>query len=382
MGGRHGSSLVEGFFFGDWYMRMAPARSLTTGTRRVWMTPRPTGVRSIRPRTVVAQRFVSVLGGLMLAAATLPAGVSSSAAPASNQAGANLIASATPEQGAAVLMQDNFFSPRDVTIATGRSVTWTNAGRRVHNAASTFPEIAFDGPFLGTNDTFTHSFTSTGIYHYDCVLHAGMSGTVTVITDGAPSAPVVERATPAVGSATVSWTATSSSGAPITGFIVRVETAIGVMVRDVGVPDPTARSWLVTGLRRGAAYRFRVAARNAAGASLFSDPSNIAITPRQPFVPRIGPATAGPAGGPRTATARWLPPLNNGGSPVTGYVLTALRMSATNTVIARTTSPRIPPTARSRVFRLPAGRYRFSARARNAVGSSAPSARSNLVPSR
>jgi plastocyanin len=381
MGGRHGSSLVEGFFFGDWFMRMAPGRSLTTGKRRVWTTPRPTGVWRIRPRTVVAQRVVSVLGGLMLAAATLPAGVPSSAAPAPNQASANLTASATPEQ-AAVLMQDNFFSPRDVTIATGGSVTWTNAGQRVHNAASAFPESAFDGPLLGANDAFTHSFTSTGIYHYDCVLHADMSGTVTVITDGAPSAPVVERATPAVGSAAVSWTATSSSGAPITGFIVRVETAIGVMVRDVGVPDPTARSLLVTGLRRGAAYRFRVAARNAVGASLFSDPSNIAITPRQPFVPRIGPATAGPAGGQRTATARWRPPLNNGGSPVTGYVLTALRMSATNTVIARTTSPRIPPTARSRVFRLPAGRYRFSARAWNAVGSGAPSARSNLVPAR
>jgi plastocyanin len=362
-------------------MLMAPARSLTTGKPCVWTTPRRTGVRRVRLRMVVAQRVVSVLGGLLLAAATLPAGVSSSAASAPKQASANLTASGAPEQ-AAVLMQDNLFSPRDVTIATGGSVTWTNAGQRVHNAASTFPESAFDGPFLGTNDTFTHSFTSTGIYHYDCVLHANMSGTVTVITEGAPSAPVVERATPAIGSATVSWTATSSSGAPITDFIVRVETAIGVMVRDLGVPDPTATSRLVTGLRRGIAYRFRVAARNAAGASLFSDPSNIVITPRQPFVPRIGAATAGPPGGPRTATARWRPPLNNGGAPVTGYVITALRMSTTNTVIARTTSPRIPRTARSRVFRLPAGRYRFSARAWNAVGSSAPSARSNLVPVR
>jgi hypothetical protein len=125
-----------------------------------------------------------------------------------------------------------------------------------------------------------------------------------------------------------------------------------------------------------------VQASNSVGNSPFSALSN-AVTPATvPGSPVIGNATPGAAGGALTATARWTPPAANGGAAITGYVVTALRMSATGTVLSRTNSPVLPATARSRSFTLPAGNYRFVAVAQNIVGSGPPSARSNLVAAR
>jgi hypothetical protein len=91
---------------------------------------------------------------------------------------------------------------------------------------------------------------------------------------------------------------------------------------------------------------------------------------------------AGAAGGAITATANWSAPANNGGTAITGYVVRALRMSANGTVLATTTSAVQPATARSLEMTLQAGNYRFTVQARNSVGNSAQSARSNLVVAR
>lgn len=101
-----------------------------------------------------------------------------------------------------------------------------------------------------------------------------------------------------------------------------------------------------------------------------------------PAKPRIGTASSGAAGGTVTAAARWAPPLSDGGMPVTGYVVTALRMGANGSVLGKTRSPLLPPSARSRSLTLLAGKYRFVVVARNAVGTSGLSARSNLVTAR
>jgi hypothetical protein len=101
-----------------------------------------------------------------------------------------------------------------------------------------------------------------------------------------------------------------------------------------------------------------------------------------PGAPVIGTAASGAVGGTVTATANWNAPTSNGGSAVTGYVVRALRMSSTGTVLATTTSAVQPGSARQLTMTLQTGNYRFTAQATTDAGSGAQSATSNQVAAR
>ncbi len=208
----------------------------------------------------------------------------------------------------------------------------------------------------------------------------------TVIT--APGAPSVGSATSGNASATLTWSAPASNGgSAVTGHQVRVVNSAGTQVGALRAAGANATSLTVTGLSNGTTYRLQVAATNSAGTGAFSALSN-AVTPSNgatvPGSPIIGVPVQGATGGSLTATARWTPPASTGGSAITGYQVTALRMSAADadaTVLSRTTSRVLGPLVRQRAFTLPAGNYRFEVVAINAVGTSLPSARSaNIVP--
>ncbi|WP_130014263.1 fibronectin type III domain-containing protein [Serinicoccus sediminis] len=103
---------------------------------------------------------------------------------------------------------------------------------------------------------------------------------------------------------------------------------------------------------------------------------------RRSHAPHCGTATSGAVGGAVTATAAWTPPTNNGGSPVTGYRVRALRIAADGSVLSTTTSTVQPATTRSLSMTLAAGSYRFTVQAINAIGAGPQSARSNQVQAR
>ena len=108
-------------------------------------------------------------------------------------------------------------------------------------------------------------------------------------------------------------------------------------------------------------------------------PVNVGTVPGRA---QIGLASSGVAGGRITATARWTRPASNGGSAITGYVVTALRLNANGTVRSRTVSAVKPASQRSLRMTLRAGNYRFTVRTRNAIGWGAASVRSNRVSAR
>ncbi|MDQ4006463.1 MAG: cupredoxin domain-containing protein [Actinomycetota bacterium] len=81
-----------------------------------------------------------------------------------------------PAAKGAVSIGDDFFSPRDLKVAVGGTVTWTNNGDDQHSATGS----GFDSGSLNAGERWTKKFTSAGTYDYVCVYHSDMTGTITV----------------------------------------------------------------------------------------------------------------------------------------------------------------------------------------------------------
>lgn len=80
-----------------------------------------------------------------------------------------------PTSGTEVRVVDNDFEPADLDIATGETVTWTWDGHAAHDVVGD----DFDSG-VQRDGTFTHTFEEAGPYDYECTLHSGMTGRITV----------------------------------------------------------------------------------------------------------------------------------------------------------------------------------------------------------
>lgn len=90
----------------------------------------------------------------------------------------------------------NVFTPSDITIPAGDTVTFTKAaGAGVHNVesipagfhCSTSCGLSPTGDPTSSAWSYTHTYSSAGTFPYDCELHAiSMRGTITVT----PASPV------------------------------------------------------------------------------------------------------------------------------------------------------------------------------------------------
>ncbi len=74
---------------------------------------------------------------------------------------------------------DNFtFSPQEIAIPRGGTVTWVNDDDIPHAIAAT--DKAFRSKAMDTEETFSFKFNNAGIYEYFCSLHPHMQGKVIV----------------------------------------------------------------------------------------------------------------------------------------------------------------------------------------------------------
>ncbi|MBE1484741.1 putative repeat protein (TIGR01451 family) [Plantactinospora soyae] len=203
--------------------------------------------------------------------------------------------------------------------------------------------------------------------------------TVTVVTRGVaaaanyvytdrPATPVAPTATAGLSSATVSWTAPSSNGSPITGYII-TPTRNGVAQTPISY-DASTTTRTLTGLTVGASYTFTVAAVNAIGTGSASPASNAVVPFVLPGTPTITAASAGDS----SATLTWTAP-SNGGSPILSYVVTPYVGGVAQTPQTFTGTG----TTRTVTGLTPGITYTFTVAATNAGGTGSPSAQSTPV---
>jgi plastocyanin len=83
---------------------------------------------------------------------------------------------------------DNFtFNPPRLTVKAGTVVTWNNHDDIPHTVASTTK--LFRSKTLDTDDNFSFTFATPGMYEYFCTLHAHMKGTIVVEAATESTAP-------------------------------------------------------------------------------------------------------------------------------------------------------------------------------------------------
>jgi amicyanin len=104
--------------------------------------------------------------GTAAAPAATSAATSSSAAPA------------TPQAGNGVSINNFKFDPATITVPVGTTVTWTNQDEEPHTIAA--KDGSFHSPGLDTHGSYSFTFSTPGTFDYICSIHPFMTGTVVV----------------------------------------------------------------------------------------------------------------------------------------------------------------------------------------------------------
>ena len=245
----------------------------------------------------------------------------------------------------------------------GYIVSW-----KVHGSSAQPSSIST--PTVSTNYT-VNGLLANVVYDFmvAAVTSAGVGAAsipVTAIPFDVPTAPLTPTATAQSGAVSLSWAVpTSDEGSAITGYLVTQSIDGATWTTVATIANPTTRTTTVTGLVNGTTYSFRISAVNAAGGGA---PSLVvaatpAAVPSAPGTPVVTTTNA-------SLQVSWAAPVNNGGSPVTTYLI---YLSSNNGVTF--TQAATSPITNVTLNGLTAGvRYSVYVKAVNAAGTSVASA--------
>jgi plastocyanin len=91
----------------------------------------------------------------------------------------NVDADAAPAAASVEVSITKFaFTPKEITVAPGTRIVWTNRDEAPHTVTSNDRSFASKG--MDTNDQYDHTFTGEGDFAYICAVHPFMTGVVHV----------------------------------------------------------------------------------------------------------------------------------------------------------------------------------------------------------
>ena len=85
-----------------------------------------------------------------------------------------------PTQTALVTLGASSFSPASVSVFPGGTVTWNNSSGVTHNVTFSSASAPANIPNHSTGSS-ARDFPTAGTFNYQCTLHSGMTGRVTVV---------------------------------------------------------------------------------------------------------------------------------------------------------------------------------------------------------
>ncbi len=77
-----------------------------------------------------------------------------------------------------IVMEDNTYSPANLIVKNGQTVTWENKGTMDHTA--TADDGSFDTRTIVPGQKVVLEFNTPGTYSYHCSFHPDMVGTIVV----------------------------------------------------------------------------------------------------------------------------------------------------------------------------------------------------------
>jgi plastocyanin len=93
----------------------------------------------------------------------------------------NNTASIKPTGENEISIQNFSYSPASLTVKKGKAVKWINQDSVPHTVTESDGKSGPDSPPLAAGQSYSFTFSQTGVFHYRCTLHSNMTGVITVV---------------------------------------------------------------------------------------------------------------------------------------------------------------------------------------------------------